>query len=119
MVWHSYYRAQIEERQFQKKHFLAQDSTFYSHKKNLTKQLVLVANDIFKLNDSQEKTLGDESSLTLESESEMCHEALAMRQRTVKSLIVRLGLSSFSELDESSLKKSMSLNTTHNQDIIF
>jgi hypothetical protein len=49
--------------------------------KNLTKQLVLVAKSIFKLDDSQEKTLGDESSLTSESESEMCHEALPMRQR--------------------------------------
>jgi hypothetical protein len=27
MVWHSYHRAWIEEKQFQKKHFQAQDST--------------------------------------------------------------------------------------------
>jgi hypothetical protein len=31
MVWHSYYRAQIEEKQSQKKNSQAQDSTFCSH----------------------------------------------------------------------------------------
>jgi hypothetical protein len=33
MIWHSYHRAQIEEKQSQKKNFLTQDSTFYSHEK--------------------------------------------------------------------------------------
>jgi hypothetical protein len=57
MVWHSYHRAWIEERQFQKKHFLAQDSIFI-RTENLAKQLVLVAKGIFKLDVSQGKTLG-------------------------------------------------------------
>jgi hypothetical protein len=46
---------------------------------DLTKQLVLVVKNIFKFDDSQGKTLGDESLLTSESESEMCHEDLPMR----------------------------------------
>jgi hypothetical protein len=56
MICHSYHRAQIKEKQFQKKHFSAQDLTFYSHE-NLAKQLVLVAKGILKLDDSQRKTL--------------------------------------------------------------
>jgi predicted component of type VI protein secretion system len=65
----------------------------------------------------KERLSGDKSSLT--SESEMCHEALPMRQRPVKSVVLRLGLSSFSELEESSLEKSRSLRAAHAQDIIF
>jgi hypothetical protein len=87
--------------------------------KNLAKQLVLVAKGIFKLDNSQGKTLGDESSLTSESESEMCREALPMRQRPVKSFVLRLNLSSSSKLEESSLKKSRSLRVAHARDIIF
>jgi hypothetical protein len=34
MAWHSYHRAQIKEKQSQKKDFSAQDLTFYSHEKS-------------------------------------------------------------------------------------
>jgi hypothetical protein len=67
----------------------------------------------------KERLSGDESSLTSESESEMCREALPIRQRPVKSLVLHLGLSSSSELEESSLEKSRSLRAAHAQDIIF
>jgi hypothetical protein len=87
--------------------------------KNLTKQLVLIAKGILKLDDSKGKTLGNESSLTPESESEMCHEDLPMRQRPVNSSVLRLGFSSSSELEESSLEKSRSLRAAHARDIIF
>jgi hypothetical protein len=56
MVWHSYHRARIEKKQFQKKHFQDQDSAFCSHEKN-AKQLTLIAQSIFKLDDSERKTL--------------------------------------------------------------
>jgi hypothetical protein len=42
-----------------------------------------------------------------------------MRQRSVKSPVLRLGLSSSLELEESSLEKSRSLRVAHAQDIIF
>jgi hypothetical protein len=42
-----------------------------------------------------------------------------MRQRPVKSPVLRLGLSSSSELEESSLEKSRSLRAAHARDIIF
>jgi hypothetical protein len=67
----------------------------------------------------KERPSGDESSLTLESESEMCHHDLPMRQRPVKSSVLHLGLSSSSELEESSLEKSRSLRAAHARDIIF
>jgi hypothetical protein len=85
--------------------------------KNLAKQLVLITKGILKLDDSKGKTLGDESSLT--SESKMYHEDFPMRQRQVKSAILRLGFSSSSELEESSLEKSRSLRAAHAQGIIF
>jgi hypothetical protein len=49
----------------------------------------------------------------------MCRDDLPMRQRSVKSSVLRLGLSSSSELEESSLEKSRSLRAAHAQDIIF
>jgi hypothetical protein len=49
----------------------------------------------------------------------MCRDDLPMRQRLVKSPILRLVLSSSSELDESSLEKSRLLSAAHTQDIIF
>jgi hypothetical protein len=49
----------------------------------------------------------------------MCRDDLPMRQRPVKSPVLRLGLSSSSELEESSLEKSRSLRAAHAQDIIF
>jgi hypothetical protein len=49
----------------------------------------------------------------------MCHDDLPMRQRPVKSPVLRLGLSSSSELEESWLKKSRSLRAAHAHDIIF
>jgi hypothetical protein len=52
MAWHSYYRARIKEKQTQKRNSQAQDSTFYSHEKNLVKQLVLTAKDILTFDDS-------------------------------------------------------------------
>jgi hypothetical protein len=67
----------------------------------------------------EERLSGDESSLTSESELEMCHDDLPMRQRPVKSPILRLGLPSSSELEESSLEKSRSLRAAHARDIIF
>jgi hypothetical protein len=67
----------------------------------------------------KERPLGDESSLTPESELEMYHDDLPMRQRPVKSHVLRLGLSSSSELEESSLEKLRSLRAAHAQDIIF
>jgi hypothetical protein len=67
----------------------------------------------------KERPSEDESSLISESKSEMCHDDLPMRQRPVKSSVLRLGLSSSLELDESSLKKSRSLRTAHARDIIF
>jgi hypothetical protein len=57
MAWHSYHHARIEEKQSQKKNSQAQDSTFVLMK-TLGNQLVLVAKSIFKLSDSQRKTLG-------------------------------------------------------------
>jgi hypothetical protein len=67
----------------------------------------------------KERLLGDRSSLTSESESEMLHEDLPMRQRPVKSPCLHLAFSSSSELEESSLEKSKSLRATHAQDMIF
>jgi hypothetical protein len=67
----------------------------------------------------KERPSGDESSLTLESESEMYRDDLPMRQRPVKSPILCLGLSYSSELEESSLEKLRSLRAAHDQDIIF
>jgi hypothetical protein len=49
----------------------------------------------------------------------MCRDDLPMRQRMVKSPVLRLGLSSSSELEESSLEKSRLLRAAHAQDIIF
>jgi hypothetical protein len=92
---------------------------FFVFTKNLTKQLVLIAKGILKLDDSQKKTRGDELSLTSESESEMCREDLPMSQRPVKSHVLRLSFSSYSELEESSLEKSRSLRAAHARDIIF
>jgi hypothetical protein len=87
--------------------------------KNFTKQLVLVAKSIFKFGDSQGKTPGDESSLTSESELEMCRDDLPMRQRPVKSPVLRLGLTSSLKLKDSSLEKLRSPRAAHTRDIIF
>jgi hypothetical protein len=65
----------------------------------------------------KERPLGDESSLT--SESKMCRNDLPMRQMPVKSPVLRLGLSSSSELEESSLERLRSLRAAHARDIIF
>jgi hypothetical protein len=67
----------------------------------------------------KERPSGDESSLTSELESEICHDDLPMRQRLVKSSVLRLDLSSSSELEESSLEKSRSLRVAHARGIIF
>jgi hypothetical protein len=57
--------------------------------------------------------------LTQSSFLKMCRDDLPMRQRPVKSPVLRLGLSSSSELEESSLEKSRSLRAALTQDIIF
>jgi hypothetical protein len=67
----------------------------------------------------KERPSEDDSSLTSKSELEMCRDDLPMRQRSVKLPVLRLSLSSSSELEESSLKKSRSLRAAHAQDIIF
>jgi hypothetical protein len=66
--------------------------------KNLSKQLVLISKGILKLDDSQRKLSGVESSLT--SELEICCEGLPIRQRAVKSPVLHLGFSFSSELEE-------------------
>jgi hypothetical protein len=67
----------------------------------------------------KERLSEDESSLTSESKSEMCHKDLPMRQRPIKSSVLRLDFSSSSELKESSLEKSRSVRVAHTRDIIF
>jgi hypothetical protein len=57
--------------------------------KNLAKQLVLVAQSISSSATHIERHSGDRSSLTSESESKMCHENLHIRQRSVKSPVLR------------------------------
>jgi hypothetical protein len=49
----------------------------------------------------------------------MCRDDLPMRQRLVKSPVLRLDHSSSLELKESLLEKSRSLRAAHAQDIIF
>jgi hypothetical protein len=49
----------------------------------------------------------------------MYHDDLPMRQMPMKSPVLRLGPSSSSELEESSLEKSRSLRAAHARDIIF
>jgi hypothetical protein len=56
MVEHSYHCASIGEKQFQQKSFPVQDLTFFLTK-NLAKQLILVAQNILKLNNLGRKTL--------------------------------------------------------------
>jgi hypothetical protein len=67
----------------------------------------------------KERPSRDASSLISESKSEMCRDDLPMRQRLVKSPLLCLGLSSSSEMEESSLEKLRSLRAAHAQDIIF
>jgi hypothetical protein len=67
----------------------------------------------------KERLSEDESSLTSELESEMCHKDLSMRKRSVKSPGLRFIFSSSYELEELSLEKSRSLRAVHSQDIIF
>jgi hypothetical protein len=49
----------------------------------------------------------------------MSGDDLPMSQGPVKSPVLRLGLSSYSELEEPSLEKSRSLRVAHTRDIIF
>jgi hypothetical protein len=93
--------------------------SFLFSQKSLPRNLSWLQRAFLSSATHKEKPLGDESSLTSESESEMCHDDLPMRQRSVKSSVLRLGLSSSSELEESSLEKSRSLRAAHAQDIIF
>jgi hypothetical protein len=92
---------------------------FLLSRKTLSSNLSWLQRAFLSLATHKERPLGDESSLTSESELEMCRDDLPMRKRPVKSPVLRLGLSSSSELEESSLKKSRSLRTAHTRDIIF
>jgi hypothetical protein len=57
MALHSYHRAWIKEKQFQKSTFKFKIQLFVLTE-NLAKQFVLIAQGILKLDDSQRKTLG-------------------------------------------------------------
>jgi hypothetical protein len=87
--------------------------------KTLPSNLSWLQREFSSLATRKERPSGDGSSLTSESESEMCRDDLPKRQRSVKLLVLRLGLSSSSELEESSLEKSRSLRAAHARDIIF
>jgi hypothetical protein len=119
MVWHSYCRAQIKEKQFQKKYFQTQDSTSYSTEKPCKATCLRCKGHLSSSTTLEERPSGDRSSLTSELESEMCLEDLPMRQRLVKSPAFFLTFSSSSELEELSLEKSKSLRAAHTQDMIF
>jgi hypothetical protein len=119
MAWHSYHHARIEEKQSQKKNSQAQDSIFCSREKPCQATCLGYKEHFLSSAIRKERLSGDESSLTSESDLEMCHDDLPMRQRPVKSPVLRLGLSSSSELEESSLEKSRSLRAAHARDIIF
>jgi hypothetical protein len=93
--------------------------SFLFSQKPLPRNLSWLQRSFSSLATHKERPSGDESSLTSESESEMCHDDLPMRQRTVKSPVLRLGLSSSSELEESLIEKSRSLRAAHARDIIF
>jgi hypothetical protein len=119
MAWHSYHRAQIEEKQSQKKELSSSRFNFLFSRKTLPSNLSSLQRAFSCSVTHNEISSGDKSSLTSESESEMYHEALPMRQRPVKSSVLRLGFSSSSELEESLLEKSRSLRAAHARDIIF
>jgi hypothetical protein len=119
MVEHSYHHASIGEKQFQQKSFPVQDSTFCSHKKTLQSNVFWLHKAFSSLTTLEERFLNDKSSLTLESELESFGEDLPIRHSPVKTPFLHLILSSSSELEESSLKKSKSLKAAHAQDMIF
>ncbi len=87
--------------------------------KNLTKQLVLVAQSILKLDKLGKRLSKDRSPLTSESESFYEDPPLIMRHNQVKLPFLHLIFSSSSELEESSLEKLKSLKAAHAQDMIF
>jgi hypothetical protein len=119
MACYSYHRVRIEEKQSQKKKLSSSRFNFWFSRKTLPSNLSWLQRAFSSSTTRKERPSGDESSLTSQSESEMCHDDLPMRQRLVKSPVLRLGLSYSSELEESSLKKSRSLRAAHAQDIIF
>jgi hypothetical protein len=104
----TYHRVWIEEKQSQKKLSSSRFKFLFSQK-TLPSNLSWLQRAFSRSATRKERLSGDESSLTLESESEMCRDDLPMRQRSVKSPVLRLGLSSSSELEESLLEKSRSL----------
>jgi hypothetical protein len=89
---------------------------FLFSRKTLPSNLSWLQRVFLSLATHKERPSGDESSLTSELESKMCRDDLPMGQRPVKTPILRLGLSSTSELEESSLEKSRSLRVAHAQD---
>jgi hypothetical protein len=119
MACYSYHRLRIEEKQSQKKKLSSSRFNFWFSWKTLPSNLSWLQRAFSSSTTRKERPSGDESSLTSQSESEMCHDDLPMRQRLVKSPVLRLGLSYSSELEESSLEKSRSLRAAHAQDIIF
>jgi hypothetical protein len=78
---------------------------FLFSRKTLPSNLSWLQRAFSSLVTHKERSSGDESSLTSKSESEMWCEALPMRQRPMRSHVLHLGLSSSSELEESSLEK--------------
>jgi hypothetical protein len=119
MACYSYHRVRTEEKQSQKKKLSSSRFNFWFSRKTLPSNLSWLQRAFSSSTTRKERPSGDESSLTSQSESEMCHDDLPMRQRLVKSPVLRLGLSYSSELEESSLEKSRSLRAAHAQDIIF
>jgi hypothetical protein len=92
---------------------------FLFSRKTLQSNLSLLHKAFSSSTTLKERLSGDRSSLTSESESEMCHEDLPIRQSLEKSPGLPLTFSSSSELEESSLEKSRSLRVAHAWDIIF
>jgi hypothetical protein len=84
---------------------------------NLAKQLVLVAQSILVLDNSQGKTI-ERYIITYIGVGDVPWR-FAMRQRTVKSPFLHLGFSSSYELEEYSLEKLKLLRAAHAQDMIF
>jgi hypothetical protein len=118
MVWHSYHRAQIKEKQSKEKKLSSSRFNFMFSQKPC-KLTYSDCTKYFQSRQLSKKDSGDRSSLTTESGSNMFLEDLLMKERPVKSPYLRLTFSSSFELEELSLEKSKSLKTIHARDIIF
>jgi hypothetical protein len=87
--------------------------------KKLAKQVILIAQGILKLGDSQRKALRGKIITYIRVGVEDVPWRFPMRQRPVKSPFLHLGFSSSSKLEESSMEKSKSLRAAHALDMIF